>query len=135
MKLNNFFLIALLFVFSNQCFALAIDEWEYKTYKGNMKATPGCKTKEKAKKQASSGYRFDRFSKLLCTQIAYGWSLEEVEHKGELTCDVCDDWEDDEAEEDAKAYSCYMKDVIVKCRTVIKGWQLIEMLLLEVGLG
>jgi hypothetical protein len=117
MKFKNIFLIALLFVFSNQCFALAVDDWEYKTITGNLKPTPGCKDKEKAAKKASSGHRFEKYTKLLCTQMAYGWSLEEVEDKGVLVCDACEgDFEGTEK------YRCYMKDVVVKCKTVVKGF-------------
>lgn len=122
MKLNKILLIgSLVFVFSNQCFALAVDEWEYKTITGNLKATPGCTTKEKATKKASPGsYRFRKYTKLLCTDIAYGWSLEGVENEGELACDVCDDWDDDDAGD--TGFTCQMNDVVVKCRTVKKGW-------------
>jgi len=122
MKLNKILLMAsLLFVFSNQCFALAVDEWEYTTITGNLKATPGCTTKEKASKKAlPGGYRFGKYTKLLCTDIAYGWSLERVEDEGVLSCDVCDDWDEDDVSDDG--FSCQMIDVVVKCRTVKKGW-------------
>jgi len=113
--------MVLVFVFSNQCFALAVDEWEYETITGTLKATPGCKTKAKAAKQASSGsYRFGKYTKLLCTDIAYGWSLESVEDEGKLVCEECDGWDEDEAKDDG--FSCYMEEVVVKCRTVKKGW-------------
>ena len=117
MKFNKFGLFVLLLVFSSHSFALAVDEWEYKTITGDLKPTAGCKDKEKAEKQASKGYRFNKYSTLLCTQIAYGWSKEKVEDKGELVCEPCEgDYEG------AEKYRCWMKDVVVKCRTVKKGW-------------
>ena len=117
MKFNKFGLFALLLVFSSHSFALAVDEWEYKTITGSLKPTAGCKDKEKASKQASTGYRFEKYSTLLCTQMAYGWSKEAVEHEGELVCEACEG-----GFEGAEKYRCYMKDVVVKCRTVKKGW-------------
>ncbi|MCK4841713.1 MAG: hypothetical protein KAT04_07490 [Methylococcales bacterium] len=117
MKFKTFFLFALLLVFSNQSFALAVDEWEYKTITGDLKPTPGCKNKEAAKKKASSGHRFKKYTRLLCTQVAYGWGIAEVENKGKLVCDACEgEYEGEEK------YRCYMKDVVVKCKTVKKGW-------------
>ena len=117
MKFNKFALFALLLLFSSHSFALAVDEWEYKTITGNLKPTAGCKEKEKAAKQASTGHRFEKYTKLLCTQMAYGWSKEEVIDSGELVCEACEgDFEG------AEKYRCYMKDVVVKCRTVKKGW-------------
>jgi len=120
MKLNKIILIAVAFVFSSQCFALAVDEWEYKEVTGTLKATPGCKTKEKATKQASEGYRYGKYTKLLCTDIAYGWSKETVVDKGQLVCEACEDWDEDDAKDNG--YTCFMQDVVVKCRTVKKGW-------------
>ena len=117
MKLKTFFLFAFLMVFTNQSFALNVDEWEYKTITGNLKPTPGCKDKDKAAKKASSGLRFKKYTKLLCTQMAYGWGISKVEDKGELVCEACEgEYEDEEK------YRCHMKDVVVECKTVKKGW-------------
>ncbi len=118
MKFKNIFLIAMLFVFSNQCFALAVDEWEYKTITSTLKATPGCKTKEKATKQASTGRRFKKYAKLACNNLGMGWGYDSAEHKGEAICEACEEEEEDED----PGYSCYMKDVVIKCKTVKKGW-------------
>ncbi|MCK5120904.1 MAG: hypothetical protein KAQ91_02925 [Methylococcales bacterium] len=128
MKFKTFFLFVLLVVFSNQSFALSTDNWEYKTITGHLKPTPGCKTKDKAIKQASSGHRFKKYTKLLCNeqaygwnkknvQMPYGWSLEKVEDKGQLVCEACEgEYEGEEK------YRCFMENVVVKCKTVEKGW-------------
>lgn len=111
-------LFTLLFLFAGQSFALAVDEWEYKTITGDLKPTAGCKAKEKAEKQASTGHRFEKYTKLLCSQMSYGWGRAKVEHKGELVCEPCEGGE----YEGSEKYRCYMKDVVVKCKTVKKGW-------------
>lgn len=118
MKFYKILLVALFFVFSNQCFALAVDEWEYNTIVSTLKATPGCKDKEKAAKQASTGRRFKKYAKLACNSMGMGWGYDSAVDKGELVCDVCEDEEDEED----PGYSCFMKDVVIKCKTVKKGW-------------
>ncbi len=121
MKLLKVCLFVLLTVFASQSFALAVDEWEYKTVTGNLKPTAGCKDKKKAEKQASTGHRFEKYTKLLCTQLSYGWSRDKVEHPGELTCEQCEEEYEGEFK-GAEKYRCYMKAAVVKCRTVKKGW-------------
>lgn len=118
MKFYKILLIALFFVFSNQCFALATDEWEFNTIVSTLKATPGCKSKEKASIQASTGRRFKKYAKLACNSMGMGWGYDSAVDKGELVCDAC---EEDEEDEDP-GYSCFMKDVVIKCKTVKKGW-------------
>jgi len=120
MKLNKILFVALLFVFSNQCFALAVDEWEYKTITSTLKATPGCKDKEKASKQASTGRRFKKYAKLACNSMGMGWGYDSAVDKGKTVCDACEDDDDDEGVD--PGYSCYMQDVVIKCKTVKKGW-------------
>ncbi len=121
MKLYRILLVAMLFVFSNPSFALAIDEWEYKTIVRTLKATPGCKDKDKAIKQAS-GYRLKKYSKLACNTMTQGWGLDRIENKGEAVCEACEDDDDEEVAEEDKKYSCYLKDVVIRCKTVVKGW-------------
>lgn len=117
MKFNKILLVALLFVFSNQVFALATDEWEYKTVTGHLKPTPGCKDRAKSAKKAEFGHRFKKYTKLLCTEMAYGWGISKVKDRGELVCEPCDG-----EFEGSEKYRCYMKNVVVECKTVKKGW-------------
>ncbi len=115
MKFNLLYIIVLGLIFSTQSFATNVDEWTYTTITGNLKPTPGCKDKEKAAKQASTGHRFKKYTKLLCNDIAYGWAFEEVLDKGELVCEACEgDFEGSEK------YRCYMKDVELKCKQVAR---------------
>lgn len=111
----NLLLIALVFSISTQSFATNVDEWTYKTITGDLKPTPGCKAKEKASKQASTGHRFKKYTKLLCNNISYGWAYEEVIDRGEVVCEPCEgDYEGTEK------YRCNMKDVVVKCKQVAR---------------
>ncbi len=118
MKINKILFAALLFVFSNQCFALAVDDWEYKTITSTLKATPGCKSKESAAKQASTGLRFKKYAKLACNNMGLGWGYDRALEKGKLVCEACE--EEDEGVD--PGYSCHMEDVVIKCKTVKKGW-------------
>ena len=101
--------------FSTQSYALNVDEWTYGTNTGDLKPTAGCKKKELATKQASSGYRFKKYTRKLCNSKGYGWGLKEVLDKGELVCEEC------EGEyEGTELYRCYMKDVKVNCKQVAR---------------
>ncbi len=77
MKFNVFICFALLFVFSNQSFAASEGregDWEKRIVTGDLKATAGCKDKAKAEKQTIPGsYRFEKYTKIMCQHIAYGW--------------------------------------------------------------
>lgn len=117
MKANHFCLLILLFLFSNQSFALFQSGFDYKIISGDLKPTPGCKNKKKASTQASTGYRFKKLSKVLCQQIGYGWRLDTVEDKGEVVCEPCEN-------EDASTatYRCYVKNVTLKCGLTRRGW-------------
>lgn len=116
MKFSMFSLVIVMLVsFSTQSFAANVDEWVYENITGDLKPTAGCKVKEKAAKQASSGYRFKKYSTIMCQSKGYGWGLEEVTDKGELVCEACEgDYEG------AEKYRCYMKDVKAKCRQVAR---------------
>lgn len=116
MKINIFSLIMLVLVsFSTQSFAANVDEWNYENITGDLKPTAGCKDKAKAEKQASSGYRFKKYTTIMCQTKGYGWGLEEVIDKGELVCEACEgDYEG------AEKYRCYMKNVTAKCRQVAR---------------
>jgi hypothetical protein len=108
-------LIALVLTFSTQSFATNVDEWTYTTKKGDLKPTPGCKNKEKASKNASSGHRFKKYTKLLCNDIGYGWAYSKVVDRGEVVCEPCDgDYEGTEK------YRCNMMDVVVECKQVAR---------------
>lgn len=101
--------------FTGQVFATNVDEWVYESTKGDLKPTPGCKDKEVAAKKASSGYRFKKHATVLCNGKGYGWGLAEVIDKGSLVCEPCEgEYEDEEK------YRCYMKDVVVKCKQVVR---------------
>lgn len=115
MKFNTFFLTVLLVCFSNSSFAANVDEWVYKDITGNLKVTPGCKNKAAAEKQASSGYRFKKYTKLLCGSMGYGWGINKVTDRGELSCEEC------EGEyEDTEKYRCQMINVVVNCKQVAR---------------
>jgi len=117
MKLKLFGLLVLLFAFTSPSYALSVDEWEYESVTGDLKPTAGCKDKAKAEKQASTGYRFNKYTTKLCNQIAYGWGKDKVLDQGELVCEAC------EGEyEGTEKYRCYMKDVTVQCKMVKRGW-------------
>ncbi len=117
MKHIKLCLFTLLFFFTCQTFAANVGEWEYKTITDNLKPTPGCKDKDVAIKQASTGYRYKKYANLICKNIAYGWNLGEVLDKGEVVCDAC------EGEFEGKEkYRCYVRDITVKCRIVYRGW-------------
>lgn len=118
MKINIFSLFVLLFVFSSQSFALNSDDWVFESITGDLKPTAGCKDKEKASKQASTGYRFNKYTSVMCNSKGYGWSKAEVKDKGELVCDVC---EGVTGEGGAETYRCYMKNVNVICKQVKRG--------------
>lgn len=117
MKTNNFFLLFVLYFFANQSAALNQGGFDYKVITGNMKLTPGCKSKEEASKRASTGYRFKKFSKVLCQEIGYGWRIEEVEDRGEVVCQPCKDKIDKK-----EGYQCYVKNVTLKCGLTRRGW-------------
>lgn len=116
MKINVFSLFVLLFVFSSQSFALNSNDWVFESITGNLKPTAGCKEKEKAAKKASTGYRFDKYTSVMCNSKGYGWSKAEVKNKGELVCEAC------EGEYGGKEkFRCYMKNVNVICKQVKRG--------------
>ncbi len=115
MKINIFFLMAVLVTFSSQSFATNVDEWNYENITGTLKPTAGCKDKDKATKQASSGYRFKKYAKLLCGSKGYGWAIDEIVDNGEVICEECEgDYENTEK------YRCHVKDVVVKCKQVAR---------------
>jgi hypothetical protein len=117
MKNNNFFLLFVLCLFSNQSMALFQGGFEYKVITENLQPTPGCKNKKEAAKQASTGYRFKKHSKVLCQQIGYGWRLTEVKNRGEIVCEPCED-----KVESIENYRCYVKNVTLKCGLTKRGW-------------
>lgn len=113
----KFTLITILLMFSCQSFALNSDDWVYETETGNLKQTAGCKDKAYASKKASTGHRFKKYSKLLCSTKGFGWAIDKVLDRGELVCEACEgEYEGDEK------YRCYMKDVKVQCKQVVRGW-------------
>ncbi|MEO1880743.1 MAG: hypothetical protein ABGX37_03425 [Methylococcales bacterium] len=119
MKLGKICLLFVLYMFSHQSIALSTGGWgDTKIVVGNLKPTPGCKNKEVAAKQASVGsYRFKKHTKVLCQQIAYGWSLLEVQDSGEVVCETC---EGEEESEDN--YRCYVKNVKLMCGITSRGY-------------
>ena len=118
MNACKFCLLIIFFAFSNQSIALSTGgTGDTKIIKGNMKPTPGCKNKEVASKQASTGYRFKKYSKVMCQQIAYGWTLVEVMDKGEVVCEPCEGEEDSEDN-----FRCYVKNVSLKCGITSRGY-------------
>jgi hypothetical protein len=117
MKINKISLLLILFFFVNQCFAINQGGINYKIVTGNLRPTPGCKSKQKAFKQATSEYRFKKYSKVLCQQIAYGWRLAEVKDQGEVICEVCES-----KDKESGKYQCYVKNVTLKCGKVDLGW-------------
>jgi hypothetical protein len=117
MKANKYFLLFVLTFFSNQSFAWNQGGFDYKVISGDMRSTPGCKTKQEASKQASTGYRFKKFAKVMCQSIGYGWGFAEVEEKGEVVCEPCTD-----KKESNKKFQCFVKDVTLKCVLTRRGW-------------
>ncbi len=119
MKLKFICLIALL-SFSGYSFAIAVDEWNYKEVTGDLKPGPGCLAKDKAiekvKKRPDSykGYsRFKKYTRLLCEEQGYGWTRASVIDEGEVVCEEC-------GGDYTGKYRCYMKDVKLKCKQVVR---------------
>lgn len=111
MLINIGFFLAVVAVFASQVVTQTTNEWEYKTIVGDLKPTAGCKDKEVAEKSASTGYRFKKYSRILCEGEGYGWSLVKVIDKGNLVCDLCGgDYED------LEKYRCAMEQVKVECK-------------------
>ncbi len=110
-------LLFMLCLFSSQSVALFQGGIEYKVITGDLMPTPGCKNKQKASKQASSEYRFTKSAKLLCQHIGYGWGLGEVEDRGVVTCEACE-----EKNKSIEGYRCFVKNVTLKCRLIKRGW-------------
>ncbi len=81
MNVTAFFILLVLCFFSTQSVAWNQGGFDYKIITGNMMPTPGCKNKEKAAKQASTGYRFKKLAKVMCQHIGYGWGFMEVERE------------------------------------------------------
>ncbi len=118
MKISMFSFFVLLFVFSTQSLAINTNEWVFESITGDLKPTAGCKDKEKAAKQASSGYRFNKYTSVMCNSKGYGWSKAEVKDRGELICETCEGVTGSGGEE---KYRCYMKNVNVICKQVKRG--------------
>jgi len=113
MKMNIVFFLAVVLIFASQVFTQTTNEWEYKTITGDLKPTAGCKDKDKAEKSASTGYRFKKYTSILCESEGYGWSLVKVIDRGQLVCDLCGgDYED------LEKYRCAMEQVKVECKRV-----------------
>ena len=119
MKLRVVCSVALIF-FSGFVFAANVDEWNYKEVTGDLKPSPGCVSKEAAKKKVMrrpdsyKGYgRFKKYTRLLCAEEGYGWALDSIVDEGEVVCEECEG-------DFAGKYRCYMKDVKVKCKQVAR---------------
>ena len=117
MKSTKFYLLFVLYLFATQSMAINQGGFDYKIITGDLKSTPGCKNKEVAAKQASTGYRYKKYSKVLCQYIGYGWTLDKVVDKGELVCEPCDG-----DVEKINNYQCYVKDITLKCVLTKRGW-------------
>jgi len=110
-------LIAMMLVFSTQSFAKATDDWVYESITGDLKQTPGCKDKEASIKKASVGKRFKKYTKLLCGSKGYGWAIDKVTDNGTVVCEACEgEYEGEEK------YRCHVKDVVVLCKQVARGY-------------
>lgn len=117
MKFNALFLFLSLVMLSGQASAINTDEWVYKETTGDLKPTAGCKDKAVAEKEASTGYRFKKYTTEMCNNLGYGWGKSKVIDKGQLVCEACEgDYEG------AEKYRCYMQDVTVECKIVKRGW-------------
>ncbi len=117
MKFKIAFLVASIFMFSQQASAISTDEWVYESVTGDLKPTAGCKDKAKAEKSASTGYRFKKYTTEMCNSMGYGWGKDKVLEKGKLVCEPCEgDYEGKEK------YRCFMEEVTVQCKIVKRGW-------------
>ncbi len=115
MKLKIFVLSFMLAFFASNSFATNVDEWVYKDASGDLKSNPGCIAKEKAIEKVTKDYRFNKYSKMICQALGYGWSRAEVLDKGEVVCEEC-------GGDYAGKYRCHVKDVKVKCKQVKRSW-------------
>ncbi len=118
MKLNLFFILALLFGFSSQVSAINVDEWVTENVTGDLKPSAGCKDKAKAEKSSRpGGYRFGKYTTELCNAKGYGWGKSKVIDNGTMVCEACEgDYEGKEK------YRCFMQNVTVECKMVKRGW-------------
>jgi len=113
MLVNIAFFLAIVAVFASQVGTQTTNSWEYKTVVGDLKPTAGCKDKDKAEKSASTGYRFEKYTDILCEEEGYGWGLSKVIDRGQLVCDLCGgDYED------LEKYRCAMEQVKVECKKI-----------------
>ncbi|MCK5899138.1 MAG: hypothetical protein KAG10_11050 [Methylococcales bacterium] len=115
MNIKLFILTTVLFLFTMNSHAANVDEWVYKVVVGNLKSNPGCLSKEKAMKKAIKPYRFKKYTSLLCNEIGYGWSRDEVLDKGQLDCQEC-------GGEYEGFYRCNAQNVKVRCKQVKRSW-------------
>ncbi|NOQ34406.1 MAG: hypothetical protein GQ569_00740 [Methylococcaceae bacterium] len=113
MKIKTLILSAALSIFAANSYATNVDDWVYKEVTGNLKSSAGCKVKEVAMKSAVKPVRWKKYTKLLCQNIAYGWTLDKVLDKGTIACDECGgDFEG--------MYRCHAENVKVMCKQVTK---------------
>ena len=114
---TNYLLFLLLYIYANQSFAWNQGGFDYQVITGNTMPTPGCKSKPKALKQASSNYRIKKSSQVICQNIGYGWGFMEIQDEGEIVCEACDD-----ESLSKENYRCYIKNISLKCRLIRRGW-------------
>jgi len=107
MKLKIIGLLAVLTFFSG---ATQAAEWRYKVITGDTKDTPGCKDKAKAEALAGGEYRFNKYTRILCQAMGYGWGRDEVLDKGKIVCDEC------EGDYYKGKYSCHVANIKLKCK-------------------
>lgn len=116
MQIKIVFMSLLLTLFAGNSMATNVDEWVYKEATGNLKANPGCTSKEKATQKVTKKYHMEKHSKLICQALGYGWSKSEILDKGTVVCNSCG------GEEYEGKYRCHVEDVKVKCKQVKRGW-------------
>lgn len=72
-----------------------------------------CYSSAKARENASKPYKLNKYSKKFCQTQGYGWGLDKIENNGDITCNTCTD--------NAKLETCFIKDVVVKCKRIKPG--------------
>ncbi len=110
MKLNTLFFSMIVLACSN---TVQATEYIYRDLMANTLPSSKCESIEKAQQTASKKYKLKRYAKRFCQTQGYGWGLDEIKDKGQLSCNSCND--------SSALQSCFLKDVVVSCRRIKPG--------------
>ncbi len=110
MKINALAGLLAISFFSSATFAT---EYIYRDLMANTIPTIKCEPLAEAKVTAEKPYKFKNYSKKFCQTQGYGWHVDAIKNKGELTCNECTDQKG--------LQKCYIKDITVTCKRIKPG--------------